>query len=45
MMASGDADGDGGLDYAELTAINPILYESLGRGLHSSTFQLNVSRF
>ena len=30
VLASGDADGDGGLDYAELTAINPVLYETLG---------------
>jgi hypothetical protein len=30
ILASGDNDGDGGLDYAELTSINPVLYESLG---------------
>ena len=30
VLAKGDEDGDGGLDYAELTTINPMLYESLG---------------
>ena len=30
MLASGDEDGDGELNYAELTAIDPSLYESLG---------------
>jgi hypothetical protein len=30
MLASGDGNGDGDLDYAELTNIDPLLYESLG---------------